>query len=102
MTSLLQEDVELDTAQRLELLRTVREETDRLNRLIGNIVDLARVRAGALDSGQGANRARRGRGGGAPSDGGSGTSGVSRSHEPAGRSRTFRSTRSRSTRSCRT
>ncbi len=48
VTSLLQEDVELDTAQRLELLRTVREETDRLNRLIGNIVDLARVRAGAL------------------------------------------------------
>jgi two-component system sensor histidine kinase KdpD len=48
VTSLLQEDVELDTAQRLEMLRTVREETDRLNRLIGNIVDLARVRAGAL------------------------------------------------------
>jgi two-component system, OmpR family, sensor histidine kinase KdpD len=29
-------------------LRTILEETDRLNRLVGNILDLARVRAGAL------------------------------------------------------
>ncbi|MCI0635241.1 MAG: DUF4118 domain-containing protein [Actinobacteria bacterium] len=47
-TTLLQEDLELDPEQRLELLRTVVEETDRLNRLIGNIIELARVRAGAL------------------------------------------------------
>ena len=47
-TTLLQEDLDLDTEQRLELLRTVVEETDRLNRLIGNIIELARVRAGAL------------------------------------------------------
>jgi two-component system sensor histidine kinase KdpD len=47
-TALLQDDLELDPEQRLELLRTVVEETDRLNRLIGNILELARVRAGAL------------------------------------------------------
>jgi two-component system sensor histidine kinase KdpD len=48
VTTLLQQGVELDPEQRLELLRTVVEETDRLNRLIGNILELARVRAGAL------------------------------------------------------
>jgi two-component system sensor histidine kinase KdpD len=48
VTTLLQEGLELDPEQRLELLRTVVEETDRLNRLIGNILELARVRAGAL------------------------------------------------------
>jgi two-component system sensor histidine kinase KdpD len=48
VTTLLQEDLDLDPEQRLELLRTVVEETDRLNRLIGNILELARVRAGAL------------------------------------------------------
>jgi two-component system sensor histidine kinase KdpD len=47
-TSLLQEDVELEPEQRSDLLRTVAEETDRLNRLIGNILELAKVRAGAL------------------------------------------------------
>jgi two-component system sensor histidine kinase KdpD len=48
VTTLLQEELELVPEQRLELLRTVVEETDRLNRLIGNILELARVRAGAL------------------------------------------------------
>jgi two-component system sensor histidine kinase KdpD len=48
VTTLLQEDLELGPEQRLQLLRTVLEETDRLNRLIGNILELARVRAGAL------------------------------------------------------
>jgi two-component system sensor histidine kinase KdpD len=47
-TSLLQEDVDLDAQERTELLRTIAEETDRLNRLIGNILELAKVRAGAL------------------------------------------------------
>jgi len=47
-TSLLQEDVEIDPDERTELLRTIAEETDRLNRLIGNILELAKVRAGAL------------------------------------------------------
>lgn len=48
VTGLLQEGVELDLAQRRELLGTVVEETDRLNRLVGNILELAKVRAGAL------------------------------------------------------
>ncbi len=48
VTSLLDEGVTHDTEQQRELLRTVLEETDRLNRLLGNILDLAKVRAGAL------------------------------------------------------
>jgi len=48
VTTLLDEGVTLHADQRRELLRTILEETDRLNRLVGNILDLARVRAGAL------------------------------------------------------
>lgn len=48
VTGLLDESAHLDRAQRRELLLTVEEETDRLNRLVGNILDLARIRAGAL------------------------------------------------------
>jgi two-component system sensor histidine kinase KdpD len=48
VTGLLQDDVELDPEARRELLGTVLEETDRLNRLVGNILELAKVRAGAL------------------------------------------------------
>ena len=48
VTSLLDEGVTHRPEQQRELLRTVLEETDRLNRLVGNIIDLARVRAGAL------------------------------------------------------
>ena len=48
VTSLLDSGVSHDAAQERELLTTVLEETDRLNRLVGNIMDLARIRAGAL------------------------------------------------------
>jgi two-component system sensor histidine kinase KdpD len=48
VTGLLDESAQLDGGQRRELLLTVEEETDRLNRLVGNILDLARIRAGAL------------------------------------------------------
>jgi two-component system, OmpR family, sensor histidine kinase KdpD len=48
VTSLLGDEAAHDPAQRLELLRTVLEETDRLNRVVGNILDLAKVRAGAM------------------------------------------------------
>lgn len=48
VSSLLQEDVVLGDEQRRELLRTVLEETDRLNLLVGNLLDLAKLRAGAL------------------------------------------------------
>lgn len=47
-TSLLEEGVAFDSQQREELLRTIAEESDRLNRLIGNLLDLSRLRAGAL------------------------------------------------------
>ena len=48
VTSLLDRSVEHDPLQERELLTTILEETDRLNRLVGNILDLARIRAGAL------------------------------------------------------
>jgi two-component system, OmpR family, sensor histidine kinase KdpD len=48
VTSLLDTGVTHDADQQHELLTTVLEETDRLNRLVGNIMDLARIRAGAL------------------------------------------------------
>src|SRR5262245_795301 len=48
VTSLLQVDVRFDQDQAHELLQTVLEETDRLNRLVGNILGLAQVRSGSL------------------------------------------------------
>jgi two-component system sensor histidine kinase KdpD len=48
VTSLLESGDRYTPAQRTEFLETILEETDRLNRLVGNIVDLARLRAGAL------------------------------------------------------
>ena len=47
-TSLLDEGVPFSGEQRTELLRTILEESDRLNRLVGNLMDLSRLRAGAL------------------------------------------------------
>lgn len=48
VTSLLDANVRHDPTQERELLTTILEETDRLNRLVGNLLDLARIRAGAL------------------------------------------------------
>jgi two-component system sensor histidine kinase KdpD len=48
VTSLLDDDAAHAPAQRRELLQTVLEETDRLNRVVGNILDLAKARAGAM------------------------------------------------------
>ena len=48
VTSLLDTSTVHDAEQQRDLLLTVLEETDRLNRLVGNILDLARIRAGAL------------------------------------------------------
>jgi two-component system, OmpR family, sensor histidine kinase KdpD len=48
VTSLLDQGAHHDATQQRELLLTVLEETDRLNRLVGNILDLAKIRAGAL------------------------------------------------------
>ena len=48
VTSLLQEDVEWTSTAREEFLRTINEETDRLNALVGNLLDMSRLQAGAL------------------------------------------------------
>lgn len=48
VSSLLSDEVSYDPAQQRELLTTVLEETDRMNRLVGNLMDLSRIRAGAL------------------------------------------------------
>ncbi|MEO8477537.1 MAG: ATP-binding protein [Actinomycetota bacterium] len=48
VTSLLDPSVNYEPEQERELLTTILEETDRLNRLVGNILDLAKIRAGAL------------------------------------------------------
>jgi two-component system sensor histidine kinase KdpD len=48
VTSLLDHEGRYDERQREELLGTILQESDRLNRLVGNILDLARLRAGAL------------------------------------------------------
>ena len=50
--------------QQRELLTTILEETDRLNRLVRNILDLAKIRAGALIPKPSADCRRRGRGSG--------------------------------------
>ncbi len=49
VTSLLSQTAVHDAAQQRELLTTVLEETDRLNRVVGNLMDLAKIRAGALE-----------------------------------------------------
>lgn len=48
VTSLLDSWTQHDQSQRTELLQTMLEETDRLNRLVGNLLNLARARAGGL------------------------------------------------------
>jgi two-component system, OmpR family, sensor histidine kinase KdpD len=47
-SSLLEEGVPFSDEQRKELLRTILEESERLNRLVANLMDLSRLRAGAL------------------------------------------------------
>ncbi|MCA1834042.1 MAG: ATP-binding protein [Actinomycetota bacterium] len=47
-SGLLDNDVAYSAEQREETLRTVVEEADRLNRIVGNLLDLARMRAGVL------------------------------------------------------
>jgi two-component system, OmpR family, sensor histidine kinase KdpD len=48
VTSLLDEDTEFAPEDRRELLDTIRHEAARLNRLVANLLDLSRMRAGAL------------------------------------------------------
>lgn len=47
-SSLLQEDVQWDEETRRGFARTIEREADRLNRLVGNLLDMSRIEAGAL------------------------------------------------------
>ena len=47
-SGLLGGDVAYTDSQREEVLRTIVEESDRLNRIVANLIDLAQMRAGAL------------------------------------------------------
>jgi two-component system sensor histidine kinase KdpD len=48
VTSLLGAGAEFSPDDRRELLETIHQEADRLNRIVGNLLDLSRIRAGAL------------------------------------------------------
>lgn len=48
VTSLEDAQATFSSEDRRELLETIRQEAERLNRLVGNLLDLARIRAGAL------------------------------------------------------
>jgi two-component system, OmpR family, sensor histidine kinase KdpD len=48
VTGLLDRDAEFSLDERRELLETIRQEAARLNRLVGNLLDLSRLRGGAL------------------------------------------------------
>jgi two-component system sensor histidine kinase KdpD len=48
VSTLLEEGSPLHADQRRELLETIDQETQRLNRVIGNLMDLSRMRAGAM------------------------------------------------------
>jgi two-component system, OmpR family, sensor histidine kinase KdpD len=47
-SSLLEDEAVHSVEQRHELLATIAEEAERLNRVVGNIIDLARIRSGTL------------------------------------------------------
>jgi two-component system sensor histidine kinase KdpD len=47
-TTLLQRDVLIDTDSRLDLVKTIQEEAERLNRTIKNVLDLTRLESGAI------------------------------------------------------
>jgi two-component system sensor histidine kinase KdpD len=49
VTSLLQRDVDWTQEAQQEFLETINEETDRLNALVGNLLDMSRLNAGALE-----------------------------------------------------
>jgi two-component system sensor histidine kinase KdpD len=48
VTSLQDADASFTAGDRSDLLETIHQEADRLNRLVGNLLDLSRIRAGAL------------------------------------------------------
>ena len=48
LSSLVEQDAQLDDASRRGLVENAQEEAERLNRLVGNLLDMTRVEAGAL------------------------------------------------------
>jgi two-component system, OmpR family, sensor histidine kinase KdpD len=48
LSSLQEDDVELDDATRRSLVENAREEAERLNRLVGNLLSMTRIESGAL------------------------------------------------------
>jgi two-component system sensor histidine kinase KdpD len=50
VTSLLQNDVELSPDLTRDFLVTINDESDRLDRLVGNLLDMGRLQAGALNA----------------------------------------------------
>jgi two-component system sensor histidine kinase KdpD len=48
LSSLVEDDVTLNETARRSLIETASEEADRLNRLVGNLLDMTRLEAGAL------------------------------------------------------
>ena len=49
-SSLLQDDVQWDEETRRGFAQAIEHETDRLNRLVGNLLDMSRIEGGALQS----------------------------------------------------
>lgn len=49
VTSLLQQDVDWTADAKSEFLETIDEEVDRLNGLVGNLLDMSRIQAGAVE-----------------------------------------------------
>ena len=49
VTSLRSEDIEWNSEMRSELLAVIEEDTDQLNQLVGNLLDMSRLEAGALN-----------------------------------------------------
>jgi two-component system sensor histidine kinase KdpD len=47
-TTLLENDMALDTTARLDLLQTIHEEAEHLNRIIRNVLDMTRLESGAI------------------------------------------------------
>jgi two-component system sensor histidine kinase KdpD len=48
VTNLLDETVKWDSEARAELLGAINQETDRLNRLVGNLLNMSRIEAGTI------------------------------------------------------
>ena len=59
VSGLLSDDVEWPAAERAELLHAIDDETDRLDRIIGNLLDMSRLEAGVLAAAAVARRRRR-------------------------------------------